>query len=166
MKSKSRYTPTGGGYSISASSELFNRALYGSHKNDGQTARFCTFAGDAPQFMGAITDWTQNPYSYYAKRGTLTSGLALTPGQRVEFFYSEDMDISSRWFHNSEDVTAVFCNGWMEYDLTQMSSWFPDVSVKMETYPLLPDDGFLVHYRPESYFRCGIRRNHRLSWQI
>ncbi len=147
MKSKSRYTPTDGGYSINASSELFNRALYGSHKNDGQTARFCTFAGDAPQFMGAITDWTQNPYSYYAKRGTLTSGLALTPGQRVEFFYSEDMDISSRWFHNSEDVTAVFCNGWMEYDLTQMSSWFPDVSVKMETYPLLPDDGFLVHYR-------------------
>lgn len=89
----------------------------------------------------------KNKYSYYAKCGTLTSGLALTPGQRVRFYYSADMDISSRWFHNSEDITAEFKNGWMEYDLAQMSPWFPDVQVHMETYPLLPDDGFLVHYR-------------------
>ncbi len=144
---KSRYTPVDNGYFISGSSELFNRTLYGSHQNDDQSARFFTFAGDAPQFMGATTDWKENLVSFYAKRGTLTSGLALTPDQRVGFFYSEDMDISSRWFHNSEDVAATFKNGWMEYELSQMSPWFPDVDVRIEAYPLLPDDGFLVRYK-------------------
>ncbi|MBO5412349.1 MAG: hypothetical protein J6A38_04655 [Clostridia bacterium] len=144
---KTRYTPTKSGYSINGSAELFNRTLYGSHQNDDKSAKFCTFAGDAPQFMGATTDFEENLVSFYAKCGTLTSGLALTPGQRVEFFYSEDMDISSRWFHNSEDVGAEFKNGWMEYNLTQMSPWFPDVRVHIETYPLLPDDGFLVRYK-------------------
>lgn len=147
MKSNTRYTPTENGFSISGSSEIFNRTLYGSHQNDDKTARFCTFAGDAPQFMGAITDWVENTYSYYAKRGTLTSGLALTPGQTVGFYYSDNIDQSSRWFHNSEDIVSEFKNGWMEYELTQMSSWFPDVQISMETYPLLPDDGFLIHYR-------------------
>ena len=145
--SNARYTPTENGYMINGSSEVFNRTLYGSHKNDDKSARFFTFAGDAPQFMGALTDWEKNLVSFYAKCGTLTSGLALTPGQRVGFFYSEDMDISSRWFHNSEDVKAEFKNGRMEYELSQMSPWFPDVNVKMEVYPLLPDDGFLVHYK-------------------
>lgn len=28
-----------------------------------------------------------------------------------------------------------------------MSAWFPDVRVNVEAYPLLPDDGYLVHYR-------------------
>lgn len=144
---KTHYTPTKSGFSISGSAELFNRTLYGSHKNDDKSAKFCTFAGDAPQFMGATTDFEKNLVSFYAKCGTLTSGLALTPGQRVGFFYSDDMDISSRWFHNSEDITAEFKNGWMEYDLTQMSPWFPDVRVRIETYPLLPDDGFLVRYK-------------------
>ena len=146
MKANRRYTPTENGFSISGSSEVFNRALYGSHKNDDENARYCTFAGDAPQFMGALTDWSKNMYSFYSKCGTLTSGLALTPGQRVGFFYSNDMDISSRWFHNSEDVTAEFKNGWMEYELSQMSPWFPEVKVSIEAYPLLPDDGFLIHY--------------------
>ncbi|MBQ8295113.1 MAG: hypothetical protein IJX87_01625 [Clostridia bacterium] len=145
--SKARYTPTENGFSINGSSELFNRTLYGSHKNDDKSARFFTFAGDAPQFMGATTDWEKNLVSFYAKCGTLISGLALTPGQRIGFFYSDDMDISSRWFHNSEDVAAEFKNGCMEYDLTQMSPWFPDVNVHIETYPLLPDDGFLVRYK-------------------
>ncbi len=146
MQTNSHYTPTENGFSICGSSELFNRTLYGSHKNDDKEARFCTFAGDAPQFMGAVTDWVENTYSFYSKCGTLTSGLALTPGQRVGFFYSGDMDISSRWFHNSEDIKTDYQNGWVEYELTQMSPWFPDVQVNMETYPLLPDDGFLVHY--------------------
>lgn len=142
-----RYTPTKNGYSIIGSAELFNRTLYGSHKNDDKSARFFTFAGDAPQIMGASTDWEKNLVSFYAKCGTLSSGLALTPGQQIGFFYSDDIDISSRWFHNSSDVTAEFKNGYMQYDLTQMSPWFPDVNVYMEAYPLLPDDGFLVKYK-------------------
>lgn len=145
--SKTRYIATENGYLIHGSSELFNRTLYGSHKNDDKSARFFTFAGDAPQFMGATTDWEKNLVSFYAKCGTLTSGLALTPNQRVAFFYSDDMDISSRWFHNSEDITAEFKNGHMEYELSQMSPWFPDVQVRIEAYPLLPDDGFLVRYK-------------------
>ena len=144
--SVTRYTPTENGYQIHGSSELFNRTLYGSHLHDEESARFFTFAGDAPQFMGASTDWQANLVSFYAKCGTLISGLALTPGQRVGFFYSDDMDISSRWFHNSEDITAEFQNGYMTYDLSQMSPWFPDARVHIEAYPLLPDDGFLVHY--------------------
>lgn len=146
MKHNSHYTPTETGFSICGSSELFNRTLYGSHKNDDKEEKFCTFAGDAPQFMGAVTNWKENTYSFYSKCGTLFSGLALTPGQQVGFFYSKDMDISSRWFHNSEDVATEYKNGWMEYELTQMSPWFPDVRVNIEAYPLLPDDGFLVHY--------------------
>ena len=145
--SKARYTPTDNGFSINGSSELFNRTLYGSHKNDDNSARFFTFAGDAPQFMGATTDWEKNLVSFYAKCGTLISGLALTPNQRIGFFYSDDMDISSRWFHNSEDVSAEFKNGYMAYELSQMSPWFPDANVQIETYPLLPDDGFLVRYK-------------------
>lgn len=142
-----RYTPTENGFSVNGSSEVFNRTLYGSHTNDDKASRFFTFAGDAPQFMGALTDWEKNLVSFYAKCGTLTSGLALTPGQRIGFFYSDDMDISSRWFHNSEDIRAEFKNGHMDYHLTQMSPWFPDVDVRIETYPLLPDDGLLVRYR-------------------
>ncbi len=145
--SNARYTPTENGFSITGSSEVFNRTLYGSHKNDDKSARFFTFAGDAPQFMGALTDWEKNLVSFYAKCGTLTSGLALTPGQRVGFFYSDDMDISSRWFHNSEDIRTEFKNGGMTYELSQMSPWFPDVDVRIEAYPLLPDDGFLVRYK-------------------
>ena len=142
-----RYTPTENGFAVNGSSEVFNRTLYGSHQSDDTASRFFTFAGDAPQFMGALTDWEKNLVSFYAKCGTLTSGLALTPDQRVGFFYSDDMDISSRWFHNSEDIRAEFKNGHMQYELSQMSPWFPDVQVNIEVYPLLPDDGFLVRYR-------------------
>ena len=75
------------------------------------------------------------------------SGLALTPGVKVPHFYSDEIDISSRWFHQAEDVVAVFRNGWMDYELRQFSPWFPDVKVAMSAFPLLPEDGFLVHYR-------------------
>ncbi len=147
MRSDTHYSPTENGYAISGSNEIFNRMLYGSHKNDDKTERFFTFAGDTPIFMGAVCDWIVSNVSLQEKRGVLASGLVITPGQRHQFYYSEDIDQTSRWFHNSEDVRAEFKNGWMEYELSQISSWFPDVRVKMEAYPLLPDDGYLVHYR-------------------
>lgn len=147
MKATTRYNLTENGYAVSASSEIFNRTLYGSHTNDEKPERFLTFAGDAPQFMGAITDWLKSSFSYYAKCGVLNSGLAITAGQRQRFYYSEHIDQTSKWFHDSEDVRAEFKNGWMEYELSQMSAWFPDVRVSIEAYPLLPDDGFLIRYR-------------------
>ncbi|MBE6689383.1 MAG: hypothetical protein E7588_08960 [Ruminococcaceae bacterium] len=147
MKPYTHYTPTENGFAISASNDFFNRTLYGSHKNDYKPERFFTFAGDVPKFMGAITDWTKDTFSTYEKCGILVSGLAVTPGQRTAFYYSEDIDQTSRWFHDSEDVCAEFKNGWMEYRLTQISSWAPDVRVNIEAYPLLPDDGYLIHYR-------------------
>lgn len=147
MKATTRYNLTDNGYAVSASSEVFNRTLYGSHTNDEKPERFLTFAGDAPQFMGAVTDWLKSTVSYYAKCGVLNSGLAITPGQRQRFYYSGHIDQTSKWFHDSEDVLAEFKNGWMEYELSQMSAWFPDVRVKIEAYPLLPDDGYIVHYR-------------------
>ena len=148
MKPETHYAPTESGYAISGSNEVFNRTLYGSHKNDNNRERFFTFAGDAPQFMGAIVDWHPRQYTTYGKCGVLNSGLAITPGYRQEFYYIDDtkVDQTSRWFHNSEDVLAQFKNGWMEYELSQMSSWFPHVDVKMEAYPLLPEDGYLVYY--------------------
>ena len=159
MKSSTHYTPTENGYAINGSSEIFNRMLYGSHKNDDQTARFFTFAGDAPQFMGASCDWVGNLVSLQEKCGVLNSGLAITPGGRAQFYYSKDIDQTSRWFHHSEDVLAEFKNGWMEYELSQIASWFPDVRVKIEAYPLLPEDGYLVHYHITTdqrvYFTAG-----------
>ncbi len=83
MKSHTRYTPTESGFSVCESYERFNRMLYGSHKNDDKDLRFVTFAGDAPQFMGGAIDWTVNIHALMAKRGTLFSGIAMTPEQRV-----------------------------------------------------------------------------------
>lgn len=147
MRENTHYTPTENGFAISGSSEFFNRPLYGSHKNDYKTERFFTFAGDTPIFMGALADWAKNHPCLYEKCGLLKSGLAITPGRRARFYYSEDIDQTSKWFHDSEDVLAEFKNGFMEYELSQFSAWFPDVHVNIEAYPLLPDDGYLVHYR-------------------
>jgi len=146
MNPNTHYTPTETGYCISGSDEIFNRTLYGSHSNDEKTERFFTFAGDTPLFMGTLCDWKKGLVTYQEKCGVLKSGLAITPGRRSRFYYSEDIDQTSRWFHDSEDVLAEFKNGWMEYELSQLSSWFPDVRVSMEAYPLLPEDGYLVHY--------------------
>lgn len=154
MDPKTRYTPTENGYAISGSTERFNRPLYGGHANDHKPERFFTFAGDAPQFMGAVCDWTAGTVTYQKKCGILTSGLAITPGQRSGFYYTDKIDQTSRWFHNSEDILAEFKNGWMEYELSQISSWFPDVRVTLEAYPLLPEDGYLVHYRITTDQRC------------
>lgn len=147
MRKNTRYTPTENGFVINGSSEIFNRMLYGSHKNDDKTDRFFTFAGDAPEFLGAISDYTKTYITLYEKCGLLRSGLAVTPGVRKPYWYSKDVDTTSRWFHDSEDIRAEFKNGYMEYELAQLTPWFPDVRVKLEAYPLLPDDGYLIHYR-------------------
>lgn len=144
---KTRYQPVDNGYEIIGSREMFNRTLYGSHANDDLQERYFTFAGDLPLFMGAVTDWSKNNWGNYAKSGVLMSGLALTPGLKIPSFYSCDVDVSSHWFHNSEDIVAVFRNGWMEYELRQFSPWFPDVKVNVSVFPLMQEDGFLVHYR-------------------
>jgi len=140
-----RYQPVDNGYEIIGSRELFNRTLYGSHANDDSAERYFTFSGDLPLFMGAATDWSRHTACHYAKSGVLMSGLALTPGAKTPHFYSGDIDISSRWFHGAEDIVAVFRNGWMEYELRQLSAWFPDVKVSLSAFPLIPEDGFLVH---------------------
>jgi len=144
---RTRYQPVANGYEIIGSREIFNRTLYGSHANDDLHERYFTFAGDLPLFAGAATDWSRHTACHYAKMGILMSGLALTPGFKTPSFLSADIDHSSHWFHDSEDIVAVFRNGWMEYELRQFSPYFPDVKVNISVFPLLPEDGFLVHYR-------------------
>ena len=143
----SRYQPVENGYEIVGSREVFNRTLYGSHARDDRRERYFTFAGDLPLVMGAATDWSKNKSGNYAKSGVLFSGLAMAPGVSIPAFYSPDVDVSSHWFHNSEDIITVFRNGWMEYEFRQFSPWFPDVKVNIAVFPLLPEDGFLVHYK-------------------
>lgn len=140
------YQSVDNGYAITGSRETFNRTLYGSHANDGLPERYFTFAGDAPLFMGAVTDYSKHTACHYSKCGTLMSGLALTPGGKNSHFYTDKIDTGSRWFHQCGDIEAVFCNGWMEYGLSQFSPWFPDVKVEIQALPLLPEDGFLIHY--------------------
>jgi hypothetical protein len=142
-----RYRPVDNGYEITGSREIFNRTLYGSHANDDRQERYFTFAGDLPIFTGAATDWSRHTACHYAKMGVLMSGLALTPGSKTQSFLSADIDHSSHWFHNSEDIVAIFRNGWMEYELRQFSPYFPAVTVNISVFPLMPEDGFLVHYR-------------------
>jgi hypothetical protein len=147
---RTQYQPVDNGYEIIGSREMFNRTLYGSHVNDDLPERYFTFAGDLPLFMGAVTDWSKHTACHYAKSGVLMSGLALTPGIKIPAFYSNHIDLGSRWFHQAEDVIAVFRNGWMEYELQQFSPWFPDVKVNISAFPLMPEDGFLVRYRIET----------------
>ena len=153
MNPRYNYTPTEDGFSTSCGSEFFNRLLYGSHQNDDKEDKFAIFAGDVPQFLTSATDWTVYDWCLYAKRGTLISGLALTPMQRIGNSTGTS-DSGSCWFHNSPDVVSEFKQGWMEYELSHMSSYFPDVRVNIEAYPLLPDDGLLVHYKITTDQRC------------
>ena len=127
---------------VFGSFERFNRVLYGGHANDTQEERFFTFAGDTPIFMGASSDYKKDTWCYQAKNGVLMSGLALTPG------YAEmgSHDQFSGWFHDSSDIVSEWHHGYMSYELTRFSPYFPDVRVKIEVYPLNPHDGFLVHY--------------------
>ncbi len=146
MNPNTHYTPTKDGYAISGSLELFNKLLYGSHQNDDKEARYSTFAGDLPMVMGAATDWTVYDWCDFGKRGVLTSGLALTPGHRRDGA-NDSKETGSKWFHEANDVISETKDGWIEYTLSDMTNYFPDVMVKMEVYPLLPDDGYLVHYK-------------------
>ncbi|OHB58855.1 MAG: hypothetical protein A2Y12_00355 [Planctomycetes bacterium GWF2_42_9] len=144
---RTRYQPVDNGYEIVGSRETFNRTLYGSHANDNLPERYFTFAGDLPLFMGAVTDWSKHTACHFAKNGVLMSGIALTPGSKSASFWSNDIDDLSCWFHDSEDVVSVFRNGWMEYELKQFSPYLPDVNVSISAFPLMPEDGFLVHYK-------------------
>ncbi len=122
--------------------ERFNRVLYGGHSKDDSQNRFFTFAGDTPIFMGASSDYTKDTWCYQAKNGVLISGLAMTPGH-VE---GNSRDIFSLWFHNSPDILAKWHHGYMSYELSGISAYFPDVRIKIEVYPLFPEDGYVVHY--------------------
>ena len=126
--------------------EKFNRVLYGGHAKDDGQCRFFTFAGDTPVFMGASSDYTRDTWCYQAKNGVLMSGLAMTPGH-VE---GGARDSFSSWFHDSSDVRSVWHHGYLSYELTRFSSYFPKVRVRMEVCPLNPDDGYLVHYDIET----------------
>lgn len=140
------YTIDRDGFHIAGSRDKYNRVLYGGHRNDHRQERYFTFAGDTPVFLGAVTDYEKNLYSYYAKSGMLASGLALTPGYRIPYFYSDEADLTSGWFHHSDDIAATFRNGCMHYTLSQFSPWFPRTEVEIEVCPLQQDDGFLVRY--------------------
>ncbi len=52
--------------------------------------------------MGAATDCTVYDWCLFGKRGTLFSGLALTPDQRIDGAAKES-ESGSRWFHKSEN---------------------------------------------------------------
>ena len=127
---------------VFGSYERFNRVLYGGHEHDDDQGRFFTFAGDTPVFMGASSDYTRDTWCYQAKNGVLMSGLATTPGYAL----GETHDSFSSWFHDSSDIAAKWDHGYMTYELTRFSSYFPAVKVRIEVYPVNPDDGFLVHY--------------------
>ena len=129
-------------HTVFGSYERFNRVLYGGHAHDDDQGRFFTFAGDTPIFMGASSDYTRDTWCYQAKNGVLMSGLAMTPGH-VE---GGARDIFSSWLHDGSDVVSAWHHGWMSYEQTRFSSYFPAVRVRVEVYPVNPDDGFLVHY--------------------
>ncbi|MBO4631600.1 MAG: hypothetical protein J5858_06730, partial [Lentisphaeria bacterium] len=131
-----------GNHIVFGSYERFNRVLYGGHAHDDDQGRFFTFAGDTPIFMGASSDYTKDTWCYQAKNGVLISGLAMTPGYALGTTH----DSFSSWFHNSSDIAAKWNHGFMSYELTRFSSCFPAVKVKVEVYPVNPDDGFLVSY--------------------
>lgn len=124
------------------SSERFNRVLYGGHAGDASVGRFFTFAGDTPIFMGAQSDFLKHTWCYQAKNGILQSGLALTPG----FAEMGAHDLYSSWFHQASDIVTTWHHGYLSYDLTRFSPYFPDARVHIEVYPLQDHDGFLVHY--------------------
>lgn len=129
-------------HTVFGSYERCNRVLYGGHANDDDQGRFFTFAGDTPFFMGASSDYTRDTWCYQAKNGVLISGLATTPGFEFDPVY----DSFSAWFHNSSDIVSKWHHGYMSYELTRFSAYFPAVKVRIEVYPVNPDDGFLVHY--------------------
>ena len=136
------YTYENDGMVRFGSFEKYNRVLYGGHANDTLQERFFTFAGDTPIFMGASSDFTKDTWCYQAKNGILMSGLALTEGYSL---MGSD-DHYSIWFHNSSDIRAQWHHGYMSYDLSKCSSYFPSINAHIEIYPLNPEDGYVAHY--------------------
>ncbi len=129
------------------SQERYNRVLFGGHNNERDNfRRFFTFAGDIPIFMGAASDCLKNNWCYQAKRGILQSGVALTPGVSFLPVDWKNSDCFSRWFHAAGDIVSTWHHGYMEYDLTHNSPWFPETGTNITIYPLQNDDGFVVHY--------------------
>ena len=122
--------------------EKFNRVLYGGHASDARQERFFTFAGDTPIFLGAASDFAKNTWCHQAKNGMLLSGLALTEGYSLPGSH----DQYSGWFHECSDVRTDWHHGYLAYDLTRFSPYFPHVQVHIEVYPLNPQDGFAVFY--------------------
>ena len=112
--------------------EKFNRVLYGGHANDAQQERFFTFAGDTPIFLGATSDFSKNTWCHQAKNGVLLSGLALTEGYSLTGLH----DQYSGWFHDCTDIRTAWHHGYLTYDLTRFSPYFPHVEVHIEVYPL------------------------------
>ena len=137
-----RYTFTEKGCSIFGSFETFNRVLYGGHNGDDSPDRFFTFAGDTPLFMGATSDFMRDTWCYQAKNGLLLSGLCMTPG----FTENPARDIYGKYFHRSEDIGCVWHHGFLTYRLSQFSSYFPAVDVRITVLPLQEEDGFIVSY--------------------
>ena len=137
------YDYSDNGLEIFGSTETFNRVLYGGHELDRNSKeRFFTFAGDLPLFMGASSNFERNTWCHQAKNGMLFSGLALTQGRGL----INRHDCYSSWFHNCRDVHATWKHGFIEYELSRFSIYFPDVRVKIAVIPLNPGQGFLVHY--------------------
>ena len=128
-----------GGLYCFGSNLRYNRVLYGGHNHDDSARRFFTFAGDAPIFMGALSDYKINNWCYQAKCGVLQSGLALTPGVKFGGNYS-------RWFHNCGDLLSTWHHGYMEYEATQFGNYFPECKVNIQVFPLQEHDGFCVSY--------------------
>lgn len=123
--------------------EKYNRVLYGGHENDSQWGRFFTFAGDTPAFLGSSSDFTKDTWCYQAKNGHLFSGMALTEGFSMMMGSHDNF---SGWFHDASDLTAAWHHGYMTYDFTRFSPYFPDAKIRLEVYPLNPGDGFVVSY--------------------
>ncbi len=128
-----------GSWSCYASRNRYNRVLYGGHSHDDSPRRFFTFAGDAPIFMGALSDYKINNWCYQAKCGVLQSGLALTPGVKFGGQYS-------RWFHNSRDIVTTWNHGHFDYELTQIGNYLPECKVNIQVFPLQEHDGYCVSY--------------------
>lgn len=145
-KKMSHYQISETGSRCDCATEMYNRVLFGSHEQDAAQERYFTFAGDVPAFLGASTDYTKDLFSFYSKNGHLFAGVALTPGRSVPYFYAPDADMSSAWFHKSRDISCEWRHGYMHYELSQVSPWFPDFLCEIDAFPLSPHDGVAVHF--------------------
>lgn len=146
---KLHYQPVDSGYQIVGSNNIFNRALYGGHKNDSLTERYVTFASDQPIVLGAITNWQKNAAGLHAKCGTFMVGVASTPGVSAPMTKNptKQGERYSQWFHKNEGTVATYKNGWMEYEINTFAQCFARVTAKIEVLPINTDDGFIVHVK-------------------